>query len=124
MTEHKKRHGCLTAYLIFMIIANSATPLMYLLGGNAIRQNIPDMPGWALPVLAVFGVFNLMCAIALFKWKKWGFWGFTASAVIVACINLSIGIGIGSVIVGLAGVAVLYGVLQIGQENKGWAQLD
>ena len=28
------------------------------------------------------------------------------------------------IMLGLAGVAVLYGVLQIGKDIKGWAQLD
>ncbi len=124
MSENKQRHGCLTAYLILLIVANSATSLIYLLGSNTITQNAPNMPGWASPILIAFSVFNLICAIALFKWKKWGFWGCCMTAVIMAGINLSIGLGIKSVLSGLVGIAILYGVLQIGKENKGWIQLD
>jgi hypothetical protein len=120
----KQRHGCLTAYLVFMIVANSASTLVYLVGSEAVRRNTPNMPAWAFPVLIVLGIFNLVCAIALFRWKKWGFWGFVASAVIAFAVNLSIGIAPGFALVGLLGVAILYGVLHIGKEEKGWPQLD
>ena len=124
MADRKNRHGCLTAWLIVMIIANSATALTYLLGSGAIGERLPNMPGWAFPVLIVMSVFNLVCAIALFQWKKWGFWGFCASSVVALVLNLSIGLGVGSAFVGLIGVLLLYGVLHIGKENKGWPQLD
>lgn len=120
----KQRHGCLAAYLVFMIIANSATALIYLVGSEGIKQNVPNMPDWAFPVLIVGGIFNLVCAIALFRWKKWGFWGFVVSAAITFFVNLSIGLDPISALGGLIGVAILYGVLQIGQEKKGWSQLD
>jgi len=120
----KQRHGCLTAYLVFMIIANSASALIYLVGSEGIRRNLPNMPEWAFPVLIVGGIFNLSCAIALFRWKKWGFWGFVASAVTVSFVNLYIGLAPSSALGGLVGVAFLYGVLRIGKEREGWSQLD
>ena len=185
----KLRHGCLTAYLVFMIIANSATALVYLVGSEDIRQGItanksaarhqlpfdqiksgyerakargsvhaqgsladfakkmqtydpehdwsqgqlPDnwtgsvsrkIGNWAFPLLVVGGFFNIVCAIALFRWKKWGFWGFVGSASIICVVNLSIGLGIGSALVGLIGVVILAGVLYIGKERKAWPQLE
>ena len=124
MTEAKNRHGCLTAWLVLMIIANSATALAYLVGRDEIQKTLPNAPGWAFPVLIIFALFNLVCAIALFKWQKWGFWGFCVSAVVALFVNFSIGLGVGSSLGGLVGVALLYGVLQIGKDNKGWPQLD
>ena len=124
MSDSKKRHGCLTAFLVLMIIANSLGALIYLLGSNFVKQNMPGMPLWAIPIMGIFSVFNLVCAIALFKWKKWGFWGFLFSSIIALIINSSIGLGIGLSLSGLLGIAILYGVLHIGKENKGWSQLD
>ena len=124
MADAKSRHGCLTASLVLMIVANSGSALVYILGGDAIRRTLPNAPGWAFPVLIVFSLFNLVCAIALFRWKRWGFWGFCGSTVVGLVVNLSIGIPIGSALVGLVGVLLLYGVLQIGKENKGWPQLE
>jgi hypothetical protein len=188
----KQRHGCLTAYLVFMIIANSATSLIYLTGSESIRlgtkadkmtahhtgktytfdeikamheqaksqgmllgqqdlqgftrimqvndpQNdwsqglLPDnwagnvsrkINNLAFPVLIVGAVCNLVCAIALLRWKKWGFWGFVGSASVVFVVNLTIGLGLVPALSGLLGVVILYGVLHIGKERKGWSQLE
>jgi hypothetical protein len=42
----------------------------------------------------------------------------------VFAVNLAIGLDIISAILGLVGVAVLFGALHIGKENKGWTQLE
>jgi len=114
----------LTAWLVFMLIANAAAAVANLAMSDVIRQRSPDMPGWAIPVLVVMTVFNLACTVALLRWKKWGFWGVCASSLVGVAVNLSSGLGIGSSLLGLLGVALLYGVLQIGTENKGWPQLE
>jgi hypothetical protein len=116
----KHRHGCLAAYLVFMIVANSVTALTYVL----LSFKDIHMPRWAFPVLTVGGIFNVVCAIALFRWKKWGFWGLAASAVTIFFINLSLGLGTGRALLGFLGLPILYGVLHIGKEGKGWSQLD
>jgi hypothetical protein len=107
-----------------MIIASAASALIYLLGRELVLQALPNAPGWAFPVLIVFSLFNLVCAVALFKWKKWGFWGCCVSSIVALVVNLSVGLGIGQSLAGLVGVLVLYGVLNIGKENKGWPQLE
>jgi hypothetical protein len=122
--QEKKRHGCLTAYLVLAIILNSATALLYLFGAGAIKRSSPNIPDWAFPVLIVLVLFNLACAIALLRWKKWGYWGLVASAAVTLGVNLTIGLGLSSAVVGVLGVLFLYGVLHIGKDNKGWPQLD
>lgn len=124
MAGPKKRHGCLTAWLGLMIVVNALTALAYLLGSSMMRQAMPNAPAWAFPVLIVFAVINVVCAVALFQWKKWGFWGVCVSSAAGLVVNLSIGLSIGSVVLGLVGVAILYGILQIGGDNKGWPQLE
>jgi hypothetical protein len=75
-------------------------------------------------VLIILSLFNLVCAIQLLRWKKWGFWGYCVSTVVAVAISLSLGLGISSLIGGILGIAILFGVLHIGRENKGWPQLD
>jgi hypothetical protein len=123
-TEGKTRHGCLTAWLILMIISNSANILIHLLKSDIIRKSLPNVPVWAFQMMVLFSIFNLVCAIALFQWKKWGFWGFCLSGIVAVAVNLSIGLGTGASLFGLLGIFILYGVLKIGQEKEGWAQLD
>jgi len=115
ISEQRRRHGCLTAYLVFAIIVNAGVALYYVFEGLA-----------AFPIGAIFVVlliFNIIWLIALFKWKKWGFWGAVVCVIVGVCLNLYLGLGPVS-FSGLVGLAVLYGVLQIGKENKGWPQLD
>jgi len=120
MPEQKRRHGCLTAYLVVVIVGNSAVTLAYLLGG---AEAYPWIPWWALALIVFASIFIVVSAIALLKWKKWGFWVFLGSIVGIFWVNLLIGVGPLSFL-GLLAVPVLYGVLHIGEKNKGWPQLD
>lgn len=124
MSAGKQRHGCLTAFLVFSIILNALVSFMNLFAGTMIRQGHPDMPGWTLPVLGIAGIINIVCLIALFRWKRWGFYGAAALAALAFIVNLVAGLNIMQAFFGLFGIALLYGVLQIGGERKGWTQLE
>ena len=124
MAEPKQRHGCLLAFLILLVVVNSTIAGVYLLGSHIIQQSVPQAPLWTIITLGLVSVLNVIFAIAIFNWKKWGFWGFIMTSLIALYVNLTIGIGIGNSLVGLLGVAILYGVLQIGKQNKGWKQLE
>jgi hypothetical protein len=83
-----------------------------------------SLPTFALLLLSLVGIANVACAIALFKWRKAGFYGFIGTSAVVFIVNLSIGLGIVPSLLGLGGVGMLYGILQIGNEQSGWRQLD
>jgi len=122
MSDGKSRHGCLTVWLVIIIAASALAAVVSL--GSTFEEAEPDAQGWLWPVYAVVCLFNVVCGVALFRWKKWGFWGFLLSGVVGLIVNLAAGIGPRVSFGGLVGVAVLYGVLQIGNENKGWPQLE
>jgi hypothetical protein len=124
MADAKQRHGCLTAWLVLMIIANSLTSIIYLLAAGGAISRLAALPAWALGFLAAGSLFNVVCAIALYRWKMWGFWGFLGVAALALIVNVALGLSIVQVVLGLVGVAVLYGVLQIGAERRGWDQLE
>ncbi len=112
----KKRHGCLTAWLTFMILG-----LTFVIFYNLLY--LGEIEVWGLVATIIIGVLEVVCIVALFRWKRWGFWGICGLAVIGVVINLISGVGAAS-FSGLIGVALLYAVLQIGGENKGWSQLE
>jgi hypothetical protein len=127
----RQRHGCLTAWLIFVIVASSISALANLYFGinpqllsNLSTQGISNASGATFIVLAIISVLNVVCASALFKWKKWGFYGIFGISVVTFIINLSIGINIVSALMGFIGIAILYGVLNMGGENNAWARLE
>ena len=55
--------------------------------------------------------------------KSGGSGAFRIIAAINILINISLGLGVLS-FAGLVGIAILYGVLHIGKDNKGWSQLE
>ena len=67
---------------------------------------------------------NVVFAIAIFQWKKWGFFGVIVNTIVAFGINMYAGVGIGQSVLGLVGVGVLFGVLQIGGDQNGWSQLE
>ena len=52
------------------------------------------------------------------------FLGFYVTSLISLVINIMIGLDVAQSLLGLNGIALLYGVLQMGDTNKGWTQLD
>jgi hypothetical protein len=121
----KNRHGCLTIWLFLLAIANAAVFFLFLIFGRvAMERQFPDAAGWEHPVLTILCLFNVVFAIAIAKWKKWGFWGLCLSSIIATLINFSLGVEINSLIGGLVGVILLFGLLHIGGKNKGWLQLE
>jgi hypothetical protein len=115
----KQRHGCLTATLLSMVVINSLTAIVSLF----LNRNGSSLASWVFLSASVMGLFNVVCAIALFYWKKWGFWGFCASSILTLILNVSAGVRTGPALLGILGPLFLFGVLQIGNGNKGWPQL-
>lgn len=120
----KQRHGCLSAWLVLFIVANALTGLIYLFGREAVAASLPSSRTWAIPVDIILAAANLIFAIALFQWKRWGFFGLVATAIAAFAVNVAIGANMAAAIAGLLSLAILYGVLQIGGDRKGWAQLE
>lgn len=102
----RNRGGCLTAFLVLMMIVNPLTALFYLLGGEQAHRAIPQAPGWVIPVLGVACLGNLACAIAVWSWKKWGMYGFLGISALGFGVNLFAGLGAGA-LTGLIGPALL-----------------
>jgi hypothetical protein len=105
-TTPKKRGGCLTAFLIVMMILNPVSGLVYFFSGSMISQAFPNMPVYIIPLLGVLGLANLGFGIGVWKWKKWGVYGFLASALVTFVIN-ALYVDITSALSGLVGIALL-----------------
>jgi predicted MFS family arabinose efflux permease len=121
---HAGRHGCLTTYLVFVIIVNSGVFLTYLFGTEWLQRNGPKTPEWAFWLLAICGVTNVISAVALLRWKRWGFWLFVISTIAALGINFLIGLGPQAIFGAVLGIAILYAVLHIGGERKAWPRLQ
>ena len=80
----KQRHGCVTAWLIFMIVANSMTAVFYLFFSEVIIKTIPGgMTKSMIMVLGIIGVVNVLFSVLLLQWRKIAFWGFVFTSLVL-----------------------------------------
>ena len=111
-TQAQERGGCLTAWLIVVLIANALIAFYYLTSSAALQQVYPGVSSVVFLLLAVIGVVNIASAIGLWTWHKWGFYLFAVTSVVTLAINISIGLPVISSLTGLIGVAILWYLLR------------
>jgi len=126
VNDVKQRHGCVSAWLIFIIVVNSLSVFIYLLAHTELLE---DMLGGLSPtmimLLVLLSVLNVVYAAMLLNWKKLGFWGIAFNSIVALVLNLSLGLGFVQSFLGLLGILVLYGILQIKQGNvSAWSNLE
>ena len=107
-----RRGGCLTAFLILMLVANCGIASAYALGGSWMRDNLPALPAWAPAVLALGGLVNLGLAWALWKWRLWAMWGLVGITLLSGGINW-LSLGWVSALVGLVGGLINIAILTL-----------
>lgn len=125
-SNSKQRHGCVTAWLILIIIANSLTALFFLAAGKLVYKIAPEESlNFMLFPSAILSIANVIFSIMLLKWKKLGFYGFIITAIGILIINLYVGLDVILSFIGLFGIVALYGVLQIEKDNvSAWSNLE
>jgi hypothetical protein len=98
--------------------------LIYLFTANKLAQTT-NIPMTAIVALIILGVANVIFSLMLWRWKKSGFYGFVITAIIAFFINISVGISPVRCILGLIGIAILYGILQIKNgDTSAWENLE
>ncbi len=118
-TLEKQRHGCVTALLIFMMIANSASVILYLFATEFISKSLSiEISNSDKIFLSLFQIANLISCILLFQWKKIGFWLYIATNVATVVLSIYQGKGISQLWSALFGIALLFGVMQIATKNR------
>jgi hypothetical protein len=118
-----KRHGCLTTWLVIAIIANAGTVIITPFSVGKLREAGHQISTPMVAVIVACGVANLACAFGLMRWKKWGFYGFALTTFVALLANIAMGTDLVQSAAGLIGIAVLYWVLNLGDENKAWPHL-
>jgi hypothetical protein len=114
MVENERpRSGCLTVYLVLMIVFSLLGAVQYLAMGGAMRQTMAQLgttlPGWYLPVMGVFSLASVATAVGIWQWKRWGVYGFVGISLLSLVINLVAGISPGfSIIASVVGLAILF----------------
>ena len=124
--KSKQRHGCLTAWLIYLLIAYSLSAIVYF--SNSL-DNVKDSEYISAENLRIiYGAFAILCVgfvIMLFKWLKLGFWGILTISAILVIVHATVGQGIVAASFVLVCLVVLYSLLQIKTDKvTGWNKLE
>jgi hypothetical protein len=122
MTPHK-RHGLLTAFLIFKIVAYSATFYIYVFATDRVWEVAPNTPRWTLTVFSLFSILGIISVVAILRWMKWGFYVLCSMAVVGLAVNLYAHVSPLGAFSGLLGPVILYALLQLGGQSKAWSHL-
>jgi hypothetical protein len=118
-TLKKQRHGCVTSLLIFMMMANSASVILYLFATEFISKTLSiEISDSDKIFLSLFQIANFISCILLFQWKKIGFWLYIVTNVATVVLSIYQGKGISQLWSALFGVALLFGVMQIATKNR------
>ena len=103
--ELKTRGGCLTIWLILMMLFSAIGAYGYLRFVEFMEYPISP----AVQILLVgLSIAQIVCAIAIWMWKKWGVYACIANGVAVIVINTMIHVPIMQSLLGFAvGVTIL-----------------
>lgn len=87
--EYRKRHGCLTIWLVLYIIVGLFS-IVPLLGITVDMATIRPAPLVYLSIAVLIG--ELICVVGIFRWKKWGVYGFLILQTVGIVLRLSTGL--------------------------------
>jgi len=148
-SQVKQRHGCLTTYLIVMIILSSIAVISVpasLSLTKYLQDVYPDYilsMTWATWIILAANVAQIGFAVAIFKWKRWGVYAFVTATVVdlvlgsvstegisgisgipdnLVALSTTIGI-IMSIMIGILTIVLLIVSLKMGKPS-GWDQLE
>jgi hypothetical protein len=102
------RGGCLTAFLVMMMVANSLSAMGYFFMRDMIRSQPPHPSAAMILVLGLASVANIAFTVAVWRWKKWGVYGFLGISILAFIANLQMGVAVFQLAFGLVGPIILF----------------
>src|SRR5450432_2378314 len=113
----RERGGCLTIYLVLIIIGSVLGLISALTLGSATAtlaaQGVAyELPGWYAPAWIVSIILALVGAFGTWTWKKWGLYVMAGSLVFDALISLLTGQVVGAIIGLVISLAIFWYVIR------------
>ena len=121
----RQRHGFTSFWLIFCLVINIIATFVFIYTVESFRE-YTDMPDRIITFTIVLSVAGVSGFIMLLCWKRAGFWVYTVASIISVIISSSMmNASFTDSLLGLAGIAILWGVLNIRRNGRTtWEQLD
>jgi len=124
--RNKQRHGCLTAWLVYLMISNSIVSLGLFYNINSIVQRFKYIKSEnLLLIVASIQILNVLFLLMLLKWFKLGFWGLLSTSTLLFIIQIMNTKNILTPIITVIVMLITYGLLKLKKRNaSGWNNLD
>lgn len=124
--RNKQRHGCLTAWLIYLMISNSIVSLGLFYNIGSVVQRFQYIKSESLLlIVASIQILNVLFLFMLLKWFKLGFWGLLSTSVLLFIIQIMNTNNIITPIITVIVMLIMYGLLKLKKRNvSGWDNLD
>ena len=124
--RNKQRHGCLTVWLIYLMISNSIVSLGLFYNIDTIVQRFQYIKSEnLLLIVASIQILNVLFLFMLLKWFKLGFWGLLSTSTLLFIIQIMNTNNILTPIITVIVMLIIYGLLKLKKRNvSGWDNLD
>lgn len=115
-----ERSGCLTMYLVTMIIGNSIVGLLYLAACENTASPSSGLPHWLYPALTACFFLNVLFSIAMALWFKWGIFAFILTNLFIIILAVSFSVRTITPTLSLLEIITLFGAIHCGGAQKSW----
>ncbi|MAS32480.1 MAG: hypothetical protein CL610_00650 [Anaerolineaceae bacterium] len=110
------RGRALTVWLILMALTNAWAIYRYIvILEDFISHSDPQFTvilQWALPLMAIVALINIVGVIFLWRWRRLGFYVLVATTTITLTVNLMLNVPVATSILGLVGLLILWALLR------------
>ncbi len=124
--QNKQRHGCLTAWLIYLMLSYSIVSLGLFFNSDSIVQKFQYIKSEnLLLIVASIAILNVLFIFMLLKWFKLGFWGLLSTSTLLFIIQIMNSNNILTPIITAIVMLIMYGLLKLKKRNvSGWDNLE
>jgi hypothetical protein len=117
------RHWFLSLWLILLALANLLTAIGTPLSIHELRERGYAVSPVFIWVITGCALANVLFAVLLWRWRRVGFYGIVVTSLMALGVNLAAGFGIAQALSGLAGVVILFVLLNLGGARSAWRRL-
>jgi hypothetical protein len=101
------RGGCLTSWLVLILIANCVTALLTFLNPDRVIRPFHRFSHGLVVLIGLAALANVVFVILIWNWRRVGFWGAVVIALLALPVNWYLGMGLLHIASGLLGIAIL-----------------
>jgi cytochrome bd-type quinol oxidase subunit 2 len=125
-SQNKKRHIIVTLFLILTILVDAYGVYSSFFGDESEIINNSNISSKAIMIIfGILGILDVFLISLILKWSKNAFWAICLTTIMTFFLNIFTGVGLTFSLIGLSGLFLFFGILQIKYNQKSaWENLE